>query len=139
MRSDKEILQPLVPFDIDALKGTDEIRSLPLEIVPSGTTKARGEVFRLLGIEESRVRDFRVGIVSFRELVAFMAWQVSPSYDLVCMTAIEKEDRDVKDAPILARFKSAEREVYGVSLMRRDEGTKLLMGVSHGVLFYTEK
>jgi hypothetical protein len=136
--SDNDILQPLIPYEFDFAKGTDEIRSLPLEIVPSGTTKPRGEVFRLLSIKEGKVREFRLGIVSFREVVAFMAWQVSPSYDLVCMTYVKKEDRDVKENPILARFKSAEREVYGVSLMQREEATKLLMGVSHG-LVYTEK
>jgi hypothetical protein len=55
-----------------------------LAVVPSGESRPRGEVFRTLGLDDRRLRDFRLGS---SENVDFLWWRVSPSYDIVCMTA----------------------------------------------------
>src|SRR5262245_16081500 len=58
--------------------------SLPyLDVVPAGKTDARAKVFKTLGLEDDRLADFR----SERDhRVVFLVWQVSPSYDICCMS-----------------------------------------------------
>src|SRR4051794_16713254 len=79
-------------------------------VVKSGTTRARADVFRDLGLDVERTRDRRWDVCG---KAAFVAWQVSASYDLVCMTA-PAEEGEAEEA-MFAR----DRPVYGVRIARR--------------------
>ena len=107
-----EQIRGLTKDDIAAHKqsGMDVIGLPILSVVTAGETKPRSQVFRELGLDESRVRDFRqVGV----NMTAFLTWQVSPSYDISCMTATN--DGVVTEAAL----KDPARKVYGVRLLKR--------------------
>ena len=87
-----------------------------LDVVPNGSTRTRREVFKALGLDEGRVRDFRMTPVDH---VVFLRWQVSASYDVVCMTG---DDAWNPEAVPLA---DPERPVYGIRLLSRTEGSHL--------------
>lgn len=81
-----------------------------LNVVPIGEACDRGKVFKDLGIEERRIRDFRSnGIVN----VIFLTWQVSPSYDLFCLSASNDLDNNGLE------LADPKRKVYGIKLVRR--------------------
>lgn len=125
-----EDIRRLAKHDIDEVSKRGDIMAVPwLEVVPAGETKRRGDVFGALGLDEEKVRDFRVVVVRFRGLVTFMAWQVSPSYDLVCMTGIMNRDM-VKD-PKKWDFDSVDRKIYGVRLVSRAESERLLRPIGY--------
>lgn len=81
-----------------------------LDVVPEGKALPRGEVFKTLGIEDARVRDFRSNAVMG---VVFLTWQVSPSYDISCMSAVEDPANHGQELTDL-RYR-----VYGIRLVRR--------------------
>jgi hypothetical protein len=83
-----------------------------LDVVPSGESRPRGAVFRALGIEEGRVRGFREH--GFDHVV-FLTWQVSPSYDISCMTATNDRENDGLE------MTDPKRKVYGIRLVRHSD------------------
>jgi hypothetical protein len=111
--TDEEI-RKLAKFDIDKVSGGDlGIFGLPcLDVVPKGESYPRSKVFMTLKIDDTRIRDCREeGINS----VVFLTWQVSPSYDISCMTAIndgENEGLEMTDP---------RRKVYGIRLVKRSK------------------
>jgi hypothetical protein len=91
--------------------GTLGYLDLPyLSVVKAGKTRPRAEVFEALGLDEKRMRDRRVEVAG---KCFFLVWQVSPSYDLVCMAAEQKanETEDELLAP--------SQPVYGIRIVRR--------------------
>ena len=111
--TDAEI-RKLAPFDIERCTGSgiSAISDPVLAVVPAGATRPRKEVFAALGLDEARVRDFRSAGIN---MVEFLTWQVSPSYDLSCMTSVHGDDRRV------AALTDPSRAVYGVRLHKRPE------------------
>ncbi|MHC5054078.1 MAG: hypothetical protein ACYTKD_05095 [Planctomycetota bacterium] len=105
-------IRRLAHYDIDAT--CVGILGLPsLGVVPLGETWTRKDVFQELGIEEARLRDRRQWQESD---IKFLRWQVSPSYDIVCVTATDdpaNEGLDVFDP---------ERMVYGIRLVMQGDG-----------------
>lgn len=104
-------VRALAGYDIDATRGARTVFDIPcLDVVPSGSTLPRREVFRALNLDEGRVAEFRLTGV---ERVEFLAWRVSPSYDLVCMSSADEswEKGVAADDPA--------RRVYGIRLVRR--------------------
>src|SRR5262245_25110872 len=83
--TDEEI-RKLAKHDIDKVTGKDEaLLGTPcLDVVPAGESYPRAKVFKALNINDARIRDFRHSQVNF---VIFLYWQVSPSYDICCMSA----------------------------------------------------
>jgi hypothetical protein len=107
------VVRALAPHDIDqATRAAEGIFDVPcLEVVPNGESRPRGEIFRSLGLDDRRLREFRVGAEGF---VVFLWWQVSPSYDIVCMSATnDAENSDLE-------FTDPKLKVYGIRLVARD-------------------
>jgi hypothetical protein len=91
-------------------KGLRPGETVLLAVVPIGESRPRGEVFRALHLDESRLRDRRSESV---HKVIFLFWQAAPSYDLSFMTAInDPENRGLDDF-------DPRRKVYGVRIRRR--------------------
>src|SRR5262249_19123274 len=90
--TDEEI-RKLAKHDIDKVTGKDEalLKTPYLDVVPAGESYPRAKVFKALNIDETRIRDFRHSEVDF---VVFLYWQVSPSYDICCMTATNDRGND---------------------------------------------
>lgn len=108
--TDAEI-RKLAKFDIDKASQAATLGAIPcLEVVPAGESRPRGEVFKALGIEDARVRDFRTWGKNF---VVFLEWQVSPSYDISCMTG--ENDPDTGGLEMT----DPKRKVYGIRLLKR--------------------
>jgi hypothetical protein len=109
--ADEEI-QRLAPYDIvAATKSARSILQMPcLPVVPSGSARPRAEVFCELGIDDSRIRDFRTVPADH---VEFLWWQVSPSYDIACMTG-NRRGRSEK-----TELTDPQRSVYGLRLVSR--------------------
>ena len=109
--TDEEI-RKLAKHDIDKVTGRDEaLLGTPwLDVVPAGESHPRAEVFKVLGIDDARVRDFRHSEVDF---VIFLYWQVSPSYDICCMSATK--DRNNGGLALT----DPQRKVYGIRLVKR--------------------
>jgi hypothetical protein len=111
---------------IRALAGPDDPQPAPdgawdylklpcLDVVPSGQSRPRADVFKDLGLDEGRTRDRRDIPI---DNVVFLAWQVSPSYDLVYMTATNDPANDMLD-PF-----DPSRKVYGVRIVLRSSQRK---------------
>jgi hypothetical protein len=104
--------------DADVLKLTEGKRfdedvfeeAVLLDVVPRGEAYPREDVFKALGIKESRLRDKRGGGLY---KVVFTSWQISPSYDLSYMTA--SNDKSQKDVD----FDSPKRLIYGIRIVKR--------------------
>jgi hypothetical protein len=112
-------IRALAPFDIDKesvaweknLGGLKNPLQIPcLAVVPDGETRSRGVVFSTLGLDDRRLRDFRFHT---HGRVEFLRWQVSPSYDIVCMSGDRDIGRDQRQAD------DPTREVYGIRLVAR--------------------
>jgi hypothetical protein len=111
--TDEEI-RKLAKFDIDRVSGGDRgIFGIPcLEVVPAGESYPRAKVFQTLNLNDTRLRDFRQsGIMA----VVFLTWQVSPSYDICCMTAINDSGNDGLE------LTDPKRKVYGIRLLSRSK------------------
>jgi hypothetical protein len=109
--TDDEI-RKLAKHDIDKETGGDKgIFGVPcLEVVPSGESYERSKVFKAVKIDDARIRDFRHEQASF---VVFLTWQVSPSYDICCMSATNDRDNDGLG------LTDPKRKVYGIRLLKR--------------------
>jgi hypothetical protein len=83
------------------------------DVVPPGETRPRQEVFVRLGLDETRMRERRMTPVDH---VVYLRWQVSPSYDLECMTAAKGRANEG-----IEKF-DLERPVYGVRIILRAAG-----------------
>jgi hypothetical protein len=81
-----------------------------LDVVPSGSSLPRSAVFEKLHIDESRIQDFREW---GEDNVVFLIWQLSPSYDICCMTATNDSGNDG------LAMTDPKREVYGIRLVKR--------------------
>lgn len=105
-------IRRLAPHDIAcATRAARSIFDIPrLDVVPDGESRPRGEVFRALGLDDRHVGELRIDEIN---RVYFLSWQVSPSFTLVCMAAI---DEDEPNAPALT---DPARPVYGVRLVSR--------------------
>ena len=108
-----DTIRRLAPYDITAAsRSARSVLDVPsLDVVPG----SRREVFQALGLDDRRVRDFRTSAI---HRVVFLRWQVSPSYDVVCMTGW--------DRPSAASLDDPERPVYGVRIVCRAEGSHLV-------------
>ncbi|MFO0800487.1 MAG: hypothetical protein U0804_23715 [Gemmataceae bacterium] len=109
--SDAEV-RALARHDIDQTSHTARhLFDVPcLEVVPNGESKPREAVFRALGLDDGRLREFRLGGLN---QVNFLWWRVSTSYDIVCMTAINDTTNDgfIPTDP--------SRKVFGIRLVAR--------------------
>jgi hypothetical protein len=116
LHSDEEIRR-LAPHDIEAsTKTARSFADVPhLEIVPAGESRPRGEVFRALGISDQKLRDFRTRP---SDHVLFLFWQISPSYDIVCMSGNTFREEALPDD-------DARRKVYGIRLVSRADGSHI--------------
>ncbi len=81
-----------------------------LDVVPEGESHPRLQVFKKLNIDEKRIQDFRDGRDDF---VIFLTWQVSPSYDICCMSATNER------ANAKLELTDPNRLVYGIRLLKR--------------------
>jgi hypothetical protein len=81
-----------------------------LDCVPAGKAYARDRVFRDLGLDAKRLRPGSIhGIMA----VEFVRWQISPSYDISCMTAInDPENNGISE-------RDPRRKIYGIRIMKR--------------------
>lgn len=68
-----------------------ENESVNYLVVPEGKTMARSVVFKTLGIEEHRLKDFRAYGAN-HDLT--LSWQISPTFDLVCVSATNDPRND---------------------------------------------
>lgn len=111
--TDEEI-RKLAKYDIDKASAGDRgLFGIPcLDVVPSGESHPRAKVFKALNIDDGRIRDFRHPQEDF---VIFLTWQVSPSYDISCMSATN--DRDNKGLEL----GDPKRKVYGIRLVKRSK------------------
>jgi hypothetical protein len=109
--TDDEI-RKLAKSDIDKNSGDDlNILRIPsLDVVPLGESHPRSKVFKTLNIDVARIRDFRQ--TGFNNVV-FLRWQVSASYDICCMTAINDPDNYGR------KLTDPKRKVYGIRLLKR--------------------
>ena len=109
--TDEEI-RKLAKHDIDKITGKDEqlLKTPYLDVVPAGESHPRAKVFKALNIDYARIRDFRHSQVDF---VVFLYWQVSPSYDICCMTASNDRGNDKLE------LTDPQRKVYGIRLVKR--------------------
>jgi hypothetical protein len=91
-----EFVRDLARFDIDnATAAASSFFDIPVvEGVPLGRSASRDEVFKSLGIEVKRLRNFRWDP---RDRGAFLIWQISPSYDIVLST-VESADANTEDS-----------------------------------------
>jgi hypothetical protein len=108
--SDEEIRKLiLLHIDKDAPR---EKQVFHLKVVPPGHSYPRSKVFKTLGIEDARIGDFRW---SERDSVVFLSWQVSPSFDIKCMTAAN----DPENAGL--RMDHVKRKIYAVKIVERSK------------------
>ena len=106
LHSDRHV-RSLVDFEIDATHGRINPNNRTLDVVPTGKTKTRREVFDELNLDESKITRFRNSPV---HKVVFLTWQISPKYDITFMTARNSR----KDGEI--DLESLDRKIYGVRL-----------------------
>ena len=107
--TDEEI-QKLAKFDIEGGLAPFILDIPCLDVVPDGESYPREKVFKMLKIDDKRIRDFRqTGCMA----VVFLAWQVSPSFDICCMTAINDQENDG------VGMIDPNRKVYGIRLIKR--------------------
>jgi hypothetical protein len=110
-----EEIRKLAKFDIDeeSKGGLWNFSRIPcLEVVPDGDSYPRAKVFKTLNFDDGRIRDFRQSGIDF---VVFLTWQVSPSYDICCMTAINDPDN------YGLQMTDPNRKVYGIRLIKRSK------------------
>jgi len=109
--TDEEI-RKLAKYDIDKEPSNERgLFGTPcLDVVPSGESYPRAKVFKSLNIDDSRIRDFRH---PGKGNVVFLMWQVSPSYDISCMTATNDRDNTGLE------MADPKRKVYGIRLVKR--------------------
>jgi hypothetical protein len=111
-------IRKLAKFEID--KEADRsggVFHIPcLDVVPHGTSLPRSEVFSRLNIDDSRICHFRQ---HFEDFVEFLTWQVSPSYDICCMSALNDPDNNGLE------MTDPKRKVYGIRLIKRSRSTGL--------------
>lgn len=81
-----------------------------LRVVPSGTSLPLKDVFAALEIDLGRLGKPEAS--GFHHVV-FLSWQVSPSYLLTCMTAINDSRNDG------VGYTDPERQLYGIRLVPR--------------------
>lgn len=107
LMQDKDIRQ-LAHFDLEKeLQEKNDLLNIRiLKVVPAGETKPLEDVFKALKLEDANLGKPRQSTMNH---VTFLRWQVSPSYDLVCMTSsLNQPEGDVP---------SGKRSVYGVRLV----------------------
>ena len=85
--------------------GYDFLDQPHLDVVTAGSTERR-IVFEQLGISEDRLQNFRTSTYGH---VEFLAWKISPSYELSCMSG-------ARDS---LAFEDPARKVYGVRIIKR--------------------
>ena len=81
---------PLYPDEFVEKWERDERDPQRLKVVPRREAYPRSDVFRRLGIDETRVRKGGDGTVNF---ATTLWWQVSPSYYLECLTTTNGSNR----------------------------------------------
>jgi hypothetical protein len=105
-------VRKLLTFDIDAVPQNAGRFDYPcLNVVPAGESYPREKVFKELRLDEKRLRDRRS---SGMMAVVFLEWQISPSYDLSCMTAINDPENAWRG------LWDSTRKVYGIRILKRD-------------------
>lgn len=109
--TDEEI-RKLAKYDIDEWPSENKwLLGFPcLDVVPAGESYPRADVFKTLGIEDSRIQDFRCTGINW---VVFLSWQVSPSYRISCMSGTNLpgfENLEMTDP---------KRKVYGIRLVKQ--------------------
>jgi hypothetical protein len=78
-----EFVRALAPFELSRPNHDSCPFDIPcLDVVPNGKALPRREVFARLGLDEARLKWVRADTWG---KVAFLNWQISPSYRLSCM------------------------------------------------------
>ncbi len=108
--SDAEVREILRIHAVDF--ASEETSRVDLHVVPNGEAMRRQAAFEKLGVEEVRLGHRTWTAVMH---VACLSWRLSPSYDLVCMTATNEESKPLDEN----RLFQPDRSVYGFSLRRR--------------------
>jgi hypothetical protein len=84
-----------------------------LDVVPDGESRPRAWVFKKLGIQESRLRNRCVRVCN---LSASLEWQISPSFDLSCITVATAEPENAG-----VGLWDAERRIHGIVILERQK------------------
>ncbi|QEG22290.1 hypothetical protein [Mariniblastus fucicola] len=100
-------VESLTQHDIKALHGEIDSNNPILDVVPAGESHPRADVFRKLKLDESKLSNFRT---SGMNMVDFLTWQVSPSYDITCMSANNDHENNGLE------MTDPNRKVYGIRL-----------------------
>lgn len=106
-----DAVRKLAGFDLDneLARGKDLLSIRILDVVPSGETRPRGAVFQKLGITDSNLSNYREEGIN---LVKLLKWNISPSYDIVCMTGATTQPHLPMTDP--------KREVYGIRIVKKN-------------------
>jgi hypothetical protein len=83
-----------------------------LKVVPAGTTSSFDTVLQDLGLDRDRLGE---PFVTGRHHVVFLTWQISHSYELSCMTAINDRRNNGLG------YRDPQRRVYGIRILKQDE------------------
>ncbi len=97
--------------DVEALVDHDIVSSgdqAYLDAVPLGNSRVRRDVFRELNLNEGKLSNFRW---SGRNMGSTLAWQVSPSYDIVCLSALNEPSNEGLE------MDAHNRLIYGIRLV----------------------
>ena len=111
MHTDK-FIESLVDFDITATSGGIDPNNQILDVVPAGESHLRADVFKKLKLDETKLSNFRT---SGMNMVDFLTWQVSPLYDITCMSANNDPHNDG------LKMTDPHRKVYGMRLSLTDQ------------------
>lgn len=106
---DDSEIRRLTDFDLDQeLQDKKDLLKIQiLKVVPAGETKPLVDVLKALNLHSLNLGKPQQSTMNH---VTFLRWQISPRYDLVCMTKGVKEQ--VGETP------HPERHVYGVRIVR---------------------
>lgn len=102
-----EVIKSRLNYDPTKWKGADILDYPVLEVVPPGQVKSRSDVFQQLDLDLSKTTSFES---VQRNSVVFLAWKVSPSYSLTCMSALNATENQGLS------LADPKRLVYGVRL-----------------------
>jgi hypothetical protein len=106
-----DAVRKLAGFDLERelARGNDLLSIRILDVVPSGETRPRGAAFQKLGISDCNLSNYREEGIN---MVKLLKWNLSPSYDIVCMTGTMTQ-------PHLS-MTDAKREVYGIRIVKKN-------------------
>lgn len=117
-------------IEIAMVKAKGDILKIPaLPVIPAGRTLSRKKLFTALGLNENQIANFKQ---VHHNKVHLLTWQISPSYNIVLMTAA----RDVRNDRI--DWKDNRLQVYGVRIIPTEESRKKIAATARKmrIFFY---